>query len=68
MAVVPTGDRASFLERSYVWMHRHFPHIVDCRPIDVAGVVATAGFEIVRHDTREIWTMPVGVVIGRKNG
>ena len=66
MAVVAAGERASALEKTYVWMHRHFPHIVDCRPIDPAGAVAAAGFEVVRNDRREIWTMPVGVVVGRK--
>lgn len=68
MATVSDGGRNSALEKGYVWMHRHFPHIVDCQPIDAAGAVAAAGFEVVRHDRREIWTMPVAVVVGRKAG
>ncbi|MEM9016798.1 MAG: methyltransferase domain-containing protein, partial [Verrucomicrobiota bacterium] len=32
----PRSDREdTALERIYVWMHRHFPHIVDCHPIEV---------------------------------
>src|SRR5262245_52162473 len=46
MATVNPGDRPSFLERTYIWMHRHFPHIVDCRPIDVPAVVRMGGFEV----------------------
>jgi len=67
MATVKDGQRASFLEKSYVWMHRHFPHFVDCQPIDTEGVVAQAGFQIQSVQEREIWTMPVRVVVGIKS-
>ncbi|HEX4606997.1 MAG TPA: methyltransferase domain-containing protein [Urbifossiella sp.] len=64
MATVRAGDRASALEHAYVWMHRHFPHLVDCRPIDTDGVVAAAGFRVAGVTDLEIWTMPVRVVVG----
>jgi ubiquinone/menaquinone biosynthesis C-methylase UbiE len=64
MAQVKPGQRPSFLEREYVWMHRHFPHIVDCRPIDVAGALTAAGFRVTTQVDLEIWTMPVAVVVG----
>jgi ubiquinone/menaquinone biosynthesis C-methylase UbiE len=66
MATVRPGDRASALEHTYVWMHRHFPHIVDCRPIDVAGVVEAGGFAVEKVIELSIWTMPVRAVVGRK--
>jgi demethylmenaquinone methyltransferase/2-methoxy-6-polyprenyl-1,4-benzoquinol methylase len=66
MATVKQGHRTSTLERAYVWMHRHFPHLVDCQPIDVEGLVEKAGFPIVKVDEMEIWTMPVRAVVGRK--
>lgn len=62
MAVTPEGDRDSLLERAYKWMHLHFPHIVDCRPIDVDAVLQAAGFRIVEHRGMEIWTLPVAAV------
>jgi len=46
-------------ERIYTWMHRHFPHIVDCRPIDVEQRLAEAGFTIQRIERFEIWGLPV---------
>jgi demethylmenaquinone methyltransferase/2-methoxy-6-polyprenyl-1,4-benzoquinol methylase len=64
MATVRPGHNTSVLERTYVWMHRHFPHIVDCRPIDTEGVVSAAGFRVTTVQDREIWTMPVRVVVG----
>jgi ubiquinone/menaquinone biosynthesis C-methylase UbiE len=66
MATVKPGDRASLLEHTYVWMHRHFPHIVDCRPIDVAGVVKAAGLAVDKVIDLAIWAMPVRAVVGRK--
>lgn len=49
----------------YEWLHQHFPHAVDCAPIDVAGVTAAAGFSVeVVHATR-MWTLPVKAVVGR---
>lgn len=67
MSVPSEGERSSMLEHIYVWMHRHFPHIVDCRPIDVAGTLKSGGFEIVSAEELKIWSMPVGVVIARKS-
>jgi ubiquinone/menaquinone biosynthesis C-methylase UbiE len=66
MAKVRAGQQESALERTYVWMHRHFPHIVDCRPIDTEGVLTTAGFKVSSVQDLEIWTMPVRVVVGKK--
>jgi len=59
MAQVPPGENPSLLERAYVWMHRHFPHWVDCRPIDLPAVLSAAGFQITGKQELSIWTMPV---------
>jgi demethylmenaquinone methyltransferase/2-methoxy-6-polyprenyl-1,4-benzoquinol methylase len=66
MATVPEGEDASALEKTYVWMHRHFPHIVDCRPIDVVRLLGDAEFGIQSEQDLEIWTMPVKAVVGIK--
>ncbi len=58
MALV-TGEKESLLERTYQWMHHHFPHIVDCRPIDVRKTLEASGFDVDREERMEMWTMPV---------
>jgi demethylmenaquinone methyltransferase/2-methoxy-6-polyprenyl-1,4-benzoquinol methylase len=63
MATVRTGEKASALEKTYIWMHRHFPHLVDCRPIDPVTLLKDAGFTIQTEARREIWSMPVAVVV-----
>ena len=66
MATVAEGDSASLLEKTYIWMHQHFPHIVDCQPIDAPRLVADAGFAVTHNVELKIWTMPVRVVVGVK--
>lgn len=61
------GETTSLLEKTYVWMHRHFPHIVDCRPIDPAAELQAAGFEIVTEQRLDIWTMPVAAVLAKSS-
>lgn len=63
MSTQPDGDRAGALEKTYVWMHRHFPHIVDCQPIDLRQVLKEAKFTVGAEDMQEIWGMPVRVAI-----
>jgi ubiquinone/menaquinone biosynthesis C-methylase UbiE len=64
MATVEEGARESILEKTYKWMHQHFPHIVDCQPIPARQLLEEAGFEISRGERLEIWTMPVAVLVG----
>jgi demethylmenaquinone methyltransferase/2-methoxy-6-polyprenyl-1,4-benzoquinol methylase len=63
MAKVKPGDKASFLENTYIWCHRHFPHIVDCRPIDADALLKSNGFKVARKKDLELWTMPVAALV-----
>ncbi len=67
MATVADDERESVLEKSYKWMHRHFPHIVDCRPIDVVSLLAESGFTIQQEQRLSIWTMPVTAVLAKSS-
>ena len=59
MDVGTAEQRRAAPERIYNWMHLHFPHIVDCRPIDVERRLGDAGFTIKRTERLEIWGLPV---------
>ena len=65
MAVPSRVEHTSVLERSYVWMHRHFPHIVDCCPIEVGAWLERSGFSIEHIEHQMIWTMPVKICVAR---
>jgi demethylmenaquinone methyltransferase/2-methoxy-6-polyprenyl-1,4-benzoquinol methylase len=64
MATTKPGERDSLLEQTYKWMHEHFPHIVDCQPIDVEHFLADAGFGMEKIDRLSIFTMPVVAAVG----
>ncbi|MCA9031746.1 MAG: class I SAM-dependent methyltransferase [Planctomycetaceae bacterium] len=63
MATVAEGDKASMLERTYIWMHTHFPHIVDCQPIPLEELVTKAGFTLSKQERIDLFTMPVSIVV-----
>ena len=50
----------------YVWMHRHFPHFVDCRPIPVVEHLAQANFQVERLEKQSIWGLPVAIALARR--
>jgi demethylmenaquinone methyltransferase/2-methoxy-6-polyprenyl-1,4-benzoquinol methylase len=50
----------------YVWMHRHFPHFVDCQPIAARNCIERAGFTVERAERMAIWSLPVASVLARK--
>ena len=49
----------------FEWTHRHFPNLLDCRPIYARRELEAAGFEIVKSEIRHMW-LPVEIVLGRK--
>jgi demethylmenaquinone methyltransferase/2-methoxy-6-polyprenyl-1,4-benzoquinol methylase len=59
MSVAPRGESESALTHTYKWLHRHFPHIFDCRPIDAVSRVREAGFDTSEVVDMSIWTLPV---------
>jgi ubiquinone/menaquinone biosynthesis C-methylase UbiE len=52
------------LTELYVWLHRHFPHFIDCQPIDGISFLRQAGFSIQTQQTLSIWGLPVVVAVG----
>jgi demethylmenaquinone methyltransferase/2-methoxy-6-polyprenyl-1,4-benzoquinol methylase len=50
----------------YVWMHRHFPHFVDCQPIAARDLVGRAGFTVESTEKMAIWGLPVAIVLAHK--
>jgi demethylmenaquinone methyltransferase/2-methoxy-6-polyprenyl-1,4-benzoquinol methylase len=57
--------RSGLLVRAFEWTHRHFPNLMDCRPIFVRRALVSAGFEIEDAKVDHMW-VPVEVVLGTK--
>ena len=59
MSAVPQGERESAITHTYKWLHRHFPHIVDCRPIDAPAHLRSTGFASQQQVELSMWTLKV---------
>tara|TARA_R110002111_G_scaffold183197_2_gene248917 strand:- start:65 stop:709 length:645 start_codon:yes stop_codon:yes gene_type:complete len=63
MATVDEDQQESLLEKTYIWMHIHFPHIVDCQPIPLEKMASNAGFTFSKQERIDLFTMPVAIVV-----
>jgi ubiquinone/menaquinone biosynthesis C-methylase UbiE len=64
VAVSREGKHGVMLEL-YEWTHRHFPNLMDCRPIYVRRALEAAGFQIKDADVMSMW-VPVEIVLATK--
>jgi len=46
-------------------MHRHFPHVVDCRPIPIDSILLDAGWRVVQQRRTSVATLPVAALVAR---
>ena len=64
VALTKSGP-SGFAVRAYEWTHRHFPNLLDCRPIYAERSLTDAGFEIVGAGLDQMW-VPVEIVVAQK--
>lgn len=60
------ADPPNLMTEIYNWLHEHFPHLVDCRPIDAVGALRAAGFRIRETTGMSVMRLPVISVIAIK--
>ena len=63
VAMAETSETNAMMDL-YKWLHRHWPHVVDCRPIDVVSLLEAAGFQTRTVAATRIWDLPVVTVTG----
>jgi demethylmenaquinone methyltransferase/2-methoxy-6-polyprenyl-1,4-benzoquinol methylase len=64
VAVSREGKHGAMLDL-YEWTHKHFPNLMDCRPIYVRRALEAAGFAIKAADVENMW-VPVEIVLAEK--
>ena len=64
VAVSREGKHGAMLNL-YEWTHKHFPNLMDCRPIYVRRALEAAGFTIKDADVESMW-VPVEIVRAEK--
>lgn len=53
----------SLVLEAFQWTHRHFPNLLDCRPIFVRRALEAAGFRVAAARVDRMW-VPVEIVMG----
>jgi ubiquinone/menaquinone biosynthesis C-methylase UbiE len=51
--------------QAYEWLHRRFPHLIDCRPIDVLRHLERSGYGVTSTESMTLWSLPVTAVLGQ---
>ena len=57
--------KQGFFMKAYEWTHKHFPNLMDCRPIYVRRALEASGFEVRETDIEHMW-VAVEVVLAIK--
>ena len=57
--------KQGLIMKAFEWTHKHFPNLMDCRPIYVRRAVQAAGFEIKDVAIEHMW-VPVEIVLAVK--
>jgi demethylmenaquinone methyltransferase/2-methoxy-6-polyprenyl-1,4-benzoquinol methylase len=65
VGVSKEGDGGVILQ-VFEWTHKHFPNLMDCRPIFVRKALEAAGFRIESVENSTIW-VPVEIALAFKN-
>jgi len=56
-------EHPGVMDRLYLWAHRRFPRVADCRPIPTTRWLTDAGFRPRRRERRSVWGLPVDLVV-----
>ncbi|MEX2304369.1 MAG: L-histidine N(alpha)-methyltransferase [Bryobacterales bacterium] len=65
VASVTKEGHHELLVDAYEWTHRHFPNLLDCRPIFARRSMEAAGFEVLDSEVGMMW-VPVEIVLAVK--
>jgi demethylmenaquinone methyltransferase/2-methoxy-6-polyprenyl-1,4-benzoquinol methylase len=60
------SESPTWMEKLYVWTHRHYPRVVDCRPIPIRDIVSRSGFDNSQFQEMSMWGLAVGILIASK--
>ena len=65
VVAISKEGKEGFAVGAYEWTHRHFPNLLDCRPIFVRRSLEDAGFSIKEATVTNMW-VPVEIAVALK--
>lgn len=63
LAALWQSPRPGWMERAYIHGHRLAPHLLDCSPIDLDGLLRQAGYDLRHAETRSLMGIPVRLAL-----
>ncbi len=64
VALSKEGEQGVIM-KAYEWTHKHFPNLMDCRPIYARRAIEAAGFDVQETDIEHMW-VAVEIVLAVK--
>lgn len=58
--------KQGLIMKAYEWTHKHFPNLMDCRPIYTRRAIEDAGFEVQETDLEHMWVAVEIVLAGKR--
>jgi ubiquinone/menaquinone biosynthesis C-methylase UbiE len=58
------SDQPGLASQVYGWAHRHFPALIDCRPIAVRDSLVKASIHVRTSRQEQMWGLPVEIILG----
>ena len=65
IVAISKEGKQGLIMKAYEWTHKHFPNLMDCRPIFVQRAVEAAGFQVADVAIEHMW-VPVEIVLAVK--
>lgn len=65
VAGISKEGKQDFTVHAFEWTHRHFPNLLDCRPIYISRALGDAGFLVVDVAIEHKW-VPIEIVLAAK--
>jgi hypothetical protein len=63
VVAISKEGRQGLILKAFEWTHKHFPNLMDCRPIYVRRALEATGFRIADSRIEHMW-VPVEIVLG----
>ena len=65
MVAVSKEGKQGVVVSIFEWAHKHFPNLMDCRPIYIRRALEAAGLTVKGADVESMW-VPVEIVLAVK--
>ena len=63
---IAKSRKNNLISNLYLWAHKQYPQLIDCRPINSPKILENHGFRIIETEKSSLWGIPVATVFAKK--